>query len=89
MLMLKRLPVLKVGMVPADVLEILGSPPHGMYPETIPGPSKIVWNDNNESLLDGGVRLELMFDEDRLVSASSWVRTNWREFVAIYCPGGR
>ncbi len=44
-----------------------------------PGPSPIIWNYGNESRIDGGVRLEVLFDHDRLIEVRSWVRTFWRE----------
>ena len=75
----EKLRALKVGMAPTDVLNIMGPPPHGAYPMVTPGPSPIIWNYGNESPLDGGVRLQLFFEHDQLIEASSWVRNLWRD----------
>jgi hypothetical protein len=70
----EKLRALKINMSPDEVERILGPPPGGVYPMISPGPYPIIWNYGN-----GGVRLEVRFDHDRLIEVSSWVRTFWRD----------
>jgi hypothetical protein len=74
-----KLRALRIGLAPSDVISILGEPPRPPYSEMSPGPSLIIWNYSNDSPFDGGVRLFLSFDRDRLVKVSSYVRTFWRD----------
>jgi hypothetical protein len=74
-----KLRALKIDMSTDEVLGILRPSPGGTYPMMSPGPSPIIWNYGNKSPIDGGVRLEVRFDHDRLIEVSSWVRTWWRD----------
>ena len=74
-----KLRALKIGMTPDEVNAVLGPPPNGRYPLISPGPSPILWNYSNDSPIDGGVRLFVEFQDDRVTEVYSYVRTFYRD----------
>jgi hypothetical protein len=67
-------------MTPNEVFAIMGPPPNGIYPAG-GGTLTIIWNYSNDSPLDGGVRLFVEFEADRVTRVRSWVRTFYRDMV--------